>query len=166
MSGEEKLKPGTTVIFHQELNEQAVTNLINDLDNIDEHINLYFTSPGGSIIYYRPLIDYLNGRSDEITLIANWEISSGAFVVFFKFEGEKRILPNTTAMIHLTTANLDARDLLIESSKSQIVHAKLQRLWVDELGFYNCLGIRMEHLNKLRNGEDIHLSYYELEKML
>ena len=165
MSGKEKLKPGTTVIFHQELNEQAVTNLINDLDNIDEHINLYLTSPGGSIIYYRPLINYLNSRKDEITLIANWEISSGAFIVFFKFEGEKRILPNTTAMIHLTTADLDARDLLIDNSKSNIVKQKLKLLWCDELEFYRDLGLD-EYCLDIGNGKDVHLSYYELKTLL
>lgn len=162
MSGKEKSEIGTTVIFHEELNEQSVTNLINELDNIDEHIYLYFTSPGGSIIYYRPLIDYLNRRSSDITLIANWEISSGAVIVFCQFEGEKYTTPNTTAMIHLTTVSTDERDRLNPDSKTNLVVNKICLIWREEIQFFKDRGLSTDHLVDFQVGKDVHLTNAEL----
>jgi hypothetical protein len=154
------------LIFNQELDDQSVRNLIDEIDNADDFVDLYFTTPGGSAICYNALLEYLNSKKDQITLIANWEISSGGFLVFFKFKGEKRIIPGTSATIHLTTSEIDARDFLKERSRTIMIWKKLQDIWKLENEFYFKLGIKPDKRNLISTGHDVYLDYSELEELL
>lgn len=154
------------IIYNQELEEQSINSLINEIDNAEEFVDLYITTPGGSKNCYEPLIDYLNSKKELITLIANWEISSGGFLLFFKFQGEKKILPGTTAMVHLTTSSLDAREFLQQRSRTISVWKKLQEVWEAEIEYYRMLGIRTDKLNLISTGHDIYLGYSELSEIL
>ncbi len=64
-------------------------------------IQIFFESSGGSIRQASEIIHMLNQNADRVTLIANHEISSSAWMIFFYSKCKRDVIEGTLGMIHL-----------------------------------------------------------------
>jgi len=71
--------------FSKDITVENINELITTLDT-DEKINLYFSTEGGSPSAMKFLIDFLNTKNVEITLV-DWVMSSGT-LLFTDFNGK------------------------------------------------------------------------------
>ena len=74
--------------FSREISVESVNELISILQN-EEKINLYFTTDGGSPSAMKLLIEFLNSKETEITLV-DWVMSAGT-LLFTEFTGKIKI---------------------------------------------------------------------------
>lgn len=77
-----------TYFFNDGIQVASMNNLIDKLESMKGEIDLWFASEGGGSepIYY--LINYLNSRKEEITLIITDRLCSAATVLLIGFEGK------------------------------------------------------------------------------
>ena len=74
--------------FSREISVGSVNELISILQN-EEKINLYFSTNGGSPSAMKMLIEFLNSKETEITLV-DWIMSAGT-LLFTEFTGKIKI---------------------------------------------------------------------------
>ena len=157
-----------SIYFDDEINEKTISDLI---DKIDEHsdkkINLYLTSGGGSVSAGIVFTDYLNQCGYDLTLIASWTLNSGAFDIFFKAVNvDRRIMPNTHSLIHLSRRDVSTIELLKNNSYDSFLKKELEETNSEWLEFFKEVGIKEKHLKQIAKGEDVILRYEELAELL
>lgn len=74
--------------FDKDISVESVNELISILQN-EEKISLYFSTDGGSPSAMKMLIEFLNSKETEITLV-DWVMSAGT-LLFTEFTGKIRI---------------------------------------------------------------------------
>lgn len=76
-----------TQIFDEEIDSETIQKLINDLNNYTQ-IDLWFSTPGGSLSAMNAFTHYLNSRKDDITIYLYGGLASAGTFVITDFEGE------------------------------------------------------------------------------
>ena len=153
-----------TVIFNGKFDIESISNFIIKVEDIiekspTEKINMYFQSEGGELRSGLILLDYLNTLRDKIIVIGNYSLESCAFDVFMKCENEKRILEDTTAMIHSLNTNYDTRDIR-DKENPRHLYLKLDKEINERyMDFYKGLDITGEEVNLMYAGKDVVITY-------
>lgn len=86
------------------ITSESVSKAIMELGNLEEsnEINLFLSTPGGSVVAGYQLVDYLNNLNQSgktINCIADTAISMG-FVIFQECPGDRLVLPSSILMQH------------------------------------------------------------------
>ena len=76
-----------TQIFDEEIDSETVQKLINELNNYPT-IDLWFSTPGGSLSAMNAFTHYLNSRREDITIYLHDGLASAGTFVLTDFEGE------------------------------------------------------------------------------
>src|SRR5690606_26659306 len=78
----------TYVYFEEEINKETVQELVDRLSSIEGEIKLWFSSVGGLATPMYFLLDYLNSRQEEITVVLIDEVCSAGFFILTDFCGK------------------------------------------------------------------------------
>ena len=90
------------VLFDDEINKETVSDLVDKLSSYPFKINLWFSTPGGTISPMFYLIDYLNLNKDRITVTVFDEICSAGTLLFAYFKGTIKMDKNLdVVMFHV-----------------------------------------------------------------
>ena len=80
-------QPRHTQIFDEEIDSETVQKLINELNNYTA-IDLWVSTPGGSLAAMGALVHYLNKRKEDITIYLHDTLASAGTFLLTDFEGE------------------------------------------------------------------------------
>lgn len=150
------------------IDEEFVVELsqkINELQE-DEKLYWYFNSYGGETHVGFEVIDIINRNKDRIELIASDNIFSTAFLIFFKAQCERKILPLTFGMMHCASTSFEAKHegkiAIFEKERRSKFLAVNEFLlnWCRDLGFTE------SELKKFKKAEDIHFDTKALHNLL
>ena len=157
-----------TLVFANEITFDTIPSLIDLIEkDKDKHIDLYLTSSGGGVNSGEVLTDYFNYHELDLTLIANWSINSTAFEVFFKSTGiNRRIMPNTHAVIHLCRRDMSTIDITKKDTYDNFLFNDVTENNERFIKFITELGVEQKHIDRVLKGEDVVLTYEELSKLL
>ena len=128
---------------------------------------IYIHSGGGCCACFTAVLHALNNQKDDVRLVACGNIDSMAFYLFFKFKGEKEILPYATARLHYT-----GRDYRVMSNgrmeyESDRLYKKASKVdYEREKLFFKNLGLDNKEMGKLERGDEVILSNLRLEELL
>lgn len=146
--------------------DEDMLNIVTDALNEEWEITFYLNSGWWRAQYAYQIIDLINKNKDRVTLIANLQIASAAFRIFFEVECQREILWETEWLAHMATrdvkmnANKDIGSVerwRIQEMKKQEKKEvkKLKQLWVSK-----------KNRKLFLKGYDIYFSTKELHKML
>ena len=98
------LTTNNLVSIRTPITSESVSKTISELSNLEDtnEINLFLSTPGGSVVAGYQLVDYLknlNYSGKTINCIADTAISMG-FVIFQECPGERLVLPSSILMQH------------------------------------------------------------------
>jgi ATP-dependent Clp protease protease subunit len=115
----------------EESSYSIITQLLylDSLDN-DEDVNLYISSPGGSVYHGLAIHDVIkNMRKKVNTVCTGIAMSMGAFLLF-SGTGERRSLPNSRIMIHSVSSGSQGtyHDLEVDFLETKYLQEKLMRM--------------------------------------
>lgn len=90
------------VLFDDEINKETVSDLVDKLSSCPFKINLWFSTPGGTISPMFYLIDYLNLNKDRISITVFDEVCSAGTLLFAYFKGTIKMDKNLdVVMFHV-----------------------------------------------------------------
>lgn len=108
----------TYYYFENSIDKESITELVQELQQIDDDIILYFCTTGGETCYMDYLIDYLNNREKTVKIVvSSFLISAGTrlltdfkdeiilhdnldFILFHKFDLEGYTLRKSDSISH------------------------------------------------------------------
>jgi hypothetical protein len=76
--------------FDDDISVESVNNLVEKLQDREGEIELYFSTNGGSTSAMNFLINFLNSRKEEITVVVTDACYSAGADIFVLFEGKVR----------------------------------------------------------------------------
>lgn len=77
--------------FNEEITADSVNNLIDRLENIENKIVLYFSTIGGDPCAMQCLIDFLNNRKENISIVLTNQVCSAGTTLLTDFKGELKL---------------------------------------------------------------------------
>jgi ATP-dependent protease ClpP protease subunit len=163
--------------FNEEFAIESTVKIMDFLNNCimmkDEEgnyplVNIYLNSPGGSIAEYQLIKDMLETSPLDITLIANYELSSSTFLLFYFTDNvNKKILEGSFATIHTADLHFSDRERRTGSDFSIKMTENLNKM---NETFYNKFRdykiLNPTQLKRFLKGDDIILLDEELKKIM
>ena len=150
------------------IDEEFVIELAQKLNDLqeDEKLYWYFNSFGGETHAGFEIIDMINRNKNRIELIASENIFSTAFLIFFKAQCERKILPLTYGMMHCASTSFESK--YGGKTASFEKDRKNKFIAVNEFLFNWCtdLGFTESELKKFKKTEDIYFNTVELHTLL
>lgn len=128
---------------------------------------IYFNSAGGDVASAAVLVDYINNNQRFIfNLVAYWQISSSAFNVFTMANCQKRILEHSFAIVHLMNREISTREITKSKSLDKFLISEMDSSNDKLLAWYLKIGITANQIAEIQNGEDVTISYEQLESIM
>lgn len=134
-----------------------------------EKLDVYLCSPGGNVYAMEAFIGFLSLNADRINLYGYGDLSSSAFIIFFRARCPKALLPGTTGMAHLVRlTGTFVGDVVNWKDKSD---SKFNIEWTKHMKkefiqFLEELGLTEEELAKIKKGEDVFFLYKRMDQFL
>jgi ATP-dependent protease ClpP protease subunit len=163
--------------FNEEFAGETTLKLLDFLNNCammrDEEgnypsVNIYLNSPGGSVAEYQLIKDMLETSVLDITLTANYELSSSTFLLFYFTDNvNKKILDGCFATIHTADLHFSDRERRMGSDFSIKMTEnlnKLNEIYYNKFKDYKILN--PTQLKRFLKGDDIILLDEELRKIM
>lgn len=149
--------------FNEEMLEKVITAFNQNL----ELITIYLRSGGGKYSVMCAMLDIINNNPERFELVANDYIGSAAFILFFKANCKKRILPNTFGMHHQISIKVS----LNENGKAYYDEdiAELKRMEFDKKEsqeFNRRIGLTKKEMKMYNKDYDLHFQYDRLMLMM
>jgi Clp protease. len=150
-----------------DFNEEILEKVITAFNQNSEIVTIYLRSGGGRVSVMTAILDIINTNPDRFELVANDYIASAAFILFFKANCKKRILPNTFGMHHQMTTKISVN----ESGKAYYDYdlAELKRMEIDKKesqDFNYRIGLTKKEIKKYEKDYDLNFQYDRLLQML
>lgn len=140
---------------------KELTEVINEYD----HINIYFSTIGGSIVLANMFADFINRYKDKITLIIIDGISSAGFITFINAKCKRELLDDAYAMSHKAILDADGRRLLQDKNRKLFLSH-----WTKESNDreYKTISkyLSTEDLALWRKGQDVYISRQVLQEII
>ena len=136
---------------------------INELEEL-EKVNVYYISEGGKNDLADCITDILNKYQEQIVLIGSGFLFSNGLIVFTRFKGEKRLLPNAIGMIHVSGFLTHTRDLNRENTYDQTQQLQLEDVNKEIIKLFTPI-LTKEELNRVIANEEVYLSNKRLKQM-
>lgn len=148
--------------FEDTLDIENVSNLVDKMQSY-EKIRLYFSSPGGYTTETEYLVDYINSRKDDITIVFTNRIESCGFLLSLDVECEKLVSPELIlGMVHLidmkTLSHRGLDEINIERKSLQDINNKL----IEKLEPH----LLKTEIRRLKRGEDLFFDRDRVIKMI
>ncbi len=152
-----------------EFNDKTIIKFTEFLNNIEltEDIIIYLNSGGGDAYVTFCLLDIIHSYPGKITLVATGRICSSAFDLFFEAKVNKKILPRTIGMTHISTwkaiinSNLQGVD---EFEIFKFEYLKDDHKYLDvQKKFIN---FSKEEVTQIRSGKELWLNTTRLNELL
>ena len=108
-----------------------------EMDDPDQDISLYITSPGGSVTAGMAIYDTMRYLRCEVsTLCIGMAASMGAFLLAAGAKGKRKALPNSEVMIHQPSggARGQATDIAIQAEQIMKTKQKMNQLLSEMTG--------------------------------
>lgn len=160
------------ITFDSEINAESIGAVMDNCQKyikIDENskILIYFSSGGGSIAHADLFVDHLNQIKDNVILHAFGRISSSAFYIFFKFQGEKYIKEHTYATVHRGSKEINSIEMFDKESFDYfMLHKIIPKMDKAMINLFNDLGFTREELERIHDGRDLYLDTKKLKILL
>ena len=143
-----------TQIFDEEIDSETVQKLINELNNYTA-IDLWVSTPGGSLAAMGALIHYLNKRKEDITIYLHDTLASAGTFLLTDFEGELII----TEDLDFILFHLADRMAYTRRKDNTLNMAELGRQ-LDIINSKRCakyreLGLTEAEISKYNKGKDV-----------
>ena len=112
------------------INDQMANVIVAQLlflesENPDKDINLYITSPGGSVSAGLAIYDTMQFiKPDVSTLCTGLAASMGAFLLAAGAKGKRFVLPNSRVMIHQPSGGFSGQASDIEIHAKEVLYLK------------------------------------------
>ncbi len=155
------------IYFEDDFEPDAIRHLINDIERVRQirgysQIDLYFNSRGGYAKELGSIVRYLNKIDDiRINFIANGPCCSCGFYILLLLENPNiaiSILNDAYAMIHLSTIQLDGRNLLGNDLTPSNFHKKsLEKSNEEWLEMLSHCKLTREEMDIVKSGEDLYV---------
>lgn len=163
-------------IIAGELNKNVLSSFLqfhNDLVMIQSDtnkpvtLNLFLNSIGGELYVYSTLKSILENSNLSINLIANGEISSAAFFLFYITDNvNKYVELGTSSTVHTITTYFSDREMrkldIVATFKEDL--DKHNNIFVKLFNKYDILN--KSELKRFIQGEDIYIGYAKLVKLM
>ncbi len=158
-------------IFENEVEVESINDIMQDISIIkdEDEIDVYFNSPGGSLSVARVFKDFLKNTNKSVTLIANGEISSSAFFIFFgkyPINIKQKILNNTYGIMHYGSIELNTRLIKQVGAYDYFLNETLRNDNEEIEYFLKDIGFEPNELNELYKNKNIYLPYDRLVEFL
>ena len=88
------------IYFSSAINENAVRKLIDDINKCEDECTVYFDSWGGDSAAALAFIDFTNKANIKITMVANGNLQSAGFMMFYFSNTKKETLVGKNTMCH------------------------------------------------------------------
>lgn len=136
------------------------------LESEDKALTIYLCSGGGSSDYYQPMLDMINSKQLDITLVAHSEICSYGFLLFYNAKTNKKLLPLTLGMVHEVSQEFPTRYL----KKNDLVTRKqlqnLEQENVETLAILENALKKHDRRARYLKGEDVFFNGKDLEEIM
>jgi ATP-dependent protease ClpP protease subunit len=154
-----------------EINSDLLDKAIHSFNQLKdgEKLDIFLCSPGGDIYTMEAIIAFLSLNADRINLYGYGDLSSAAFIIFFRANCPKALLPGTTGMAHLVRlTGTFVGDIVNWKDKSE---SKFNVEWTKQLKkefitFLDTLGLTEDELTKVKKGEDVFFLYKRMDQLL
>lgn len=154
------------VYITEAVNKEMVDKVAEAL-SVEGDIKFYLNSHGGSRPMSKTIVDMINQNKDRVELIAQGDLYSAAFRIFWKCLCKKRLMPETRAIWHMGTKDhIDLGyngkphyDWELWETKQFVKDNKKQ---VKEL---KQLNVTKKELKKFSKGKDLYFGYKRLCKL-
>lgn len=125
----------------------------------------YINSPGGSVFDAEVLLDIFNFYKNKTTLIANGQVSSVAFNLFFRAQCNRIIYPNSYGIAHRCywVSGSIRKEGAINEIDKWILEKHDESVIIDLM---KSLKFTKRELKDFIEGKDIKIGYKRLIKML
>ncbi len=141
-----------------EINNENISVVIDTADE-REKVTLYLNSAGGFVIAALTLIDFINNFEGEFEIVATYQVTSSAFLIFVLTKCKKRILPITWAEVHEISIEQDTRELKInQMEKDRSKETEIKEVYSKILS--------PEEMEEFKNGKDIALDRKRLSEVV
>lgn len=143
-------------LFNDNIESENVNNLIDKLKTLEGKVRLYFSTYGGHTFVMNYLLDYLNSRKDEITIILTNKVHSAGTDILTDFLGKIEIQQIDSILFHLAdreTLNFRKDDYSVSAKKLKKQDEKYNKRYVEKLRKKKLL--TEKQLDKLLRGRNI-----------
>lgn len=142
-------------LYINEIEEENIQTLLDFVCNTEEKIHIYIDSHGGSCHLFTIFLNVINKNKDRIVLYASGFLDSMAFHLFFRYEGERCVLPYATARLHYSGG--DVR--IMSNGKIEYREEKIYKKYhLENYNFekelFEKLNFSKKELSELENGDD------------
>ncbi len=147
------------------LTEEVEDNLLETLNNLEENNNLilWICSSGGNIDVADNIIDLIQNDDRIIKVKFYWQVSSCAFRIMDSTPKYKRVILNDVwSTLHLYSRDSDYRNMLKKDSKTEFLYNNMLKQNEILLQHFRDIGVSEEHLDLIRKGEDVNLTYDDI----
>lgn len=146
---------------------KQLIEIVKEARDRNEQTTIYFNSQGGDMTVIDPIVEVLDSHSDIIELVAFCEISSSAFIIFFKTTAPKRIMEDTVGCIHNGYMNVDKDSMgNLKNEYASFLYKELRANSKHVLTFYKNLGVTEVELAQIGSGKDIFINSKRLKEFL
>ncbi len=151
-----------------EMNDELAQKFIQFVNDNEGPIVLYLDSPGGICVSAQIIQDVINREPERFELMANNQILSCAFDLFFNAKCKRVVMPETIGAYHLTgsTARVNAAgqvDDLLTAFKFAEIKRTGKR---DALAFCTRLGMNQKEIETILRGKDVFFTPERLNELL
>lgn len=148
-----------TLNLNSEINPEAFNKIVEAHNNLKdgEKLDIFFCSPGGDVDSMHAITTFLDINSETINLYGYGDLSSAAFLIFYRANCPKALLNGTTGMAHLV--RITPRLVGDSNNWKELNDAKFILAWAKEMKkdfitFLEELGLSKDELDKVNKGED------------
>ena len=152
-------------LFNDEIDTKNVNNLIDKLNTLEGKVRLYFSTYGGHTFVMEYLLDYLNSRKDEITIILTSKVHSAGTDILLDFKGKIEISQIDTILFHLAdreTLNFRKDDYASSAKKLKKQDKKYNKDYIEKCRNKNLL--TEKQLNNLAKGKNVVVYEKQIKK--
>lgn len=132
-----------------------------------QNISIHISSCGGNVEAEKAMLHIINSQPERFTIVANGEISSAAFGLFYRCNCAKTILPGTIGMYHLARTSIEISLNGKGFFDADKFHLKnFRKGFKEELVWCESLGISARDIELIAKGHDVYFTTEQLQEFL
>lgn len=152
-------------LFSDNIEIEPINNLVDKLKGLDGKVRLYFSTYGGHTFVMNYLLDYLNSRKEDITIILTNKVHSAGTDILTDFLGKIEVQQIDTILFHLAdreTLNFRKDDYTSSAKKLKKQDKKYNKHYIKKLKNKNLL--TEQQLQQLSKGKNVVVYEKQIKK--
>jgi len=155
-----------TINYEGDVDEEMVVFFVKELNSAtgDEDMTIYLSSDGGTMACAEVIIDVISRAAvnRNVTLVANWSVSSCGALIFLESICNKCVLPSAHGVLH----ELSSYDNSLMMKREDPLHVGLEKshakLQESKMKLFRIIGLSEKELSDIKKGKDI---YFDAERL-